>query len=609
MRTHDDHRPVRVLHVVGDSKFGGVATIIEGLARMSRAEGWEVDVLATDPVFQKFAREHGMGIVDMDVIRRPIRPFWDLAGLLRMRRFLESHDYRIVHTHTSKGGFVGRLAAWLAGVRVIVHTVHGFAFHEASPQPTLRFYTWLEKMAARWCDRITAVSEFHRDWALRLNICPPSRIVAIPNGIADRFRAPAGGAAALRGQLGAAEDDVVVLSLARLAWDKGLEYLIRAAAMLPYTERRIHVVIAGDGPIRDSLEKLATLLGVTGRVTFLGFRSDVANLLAAADVVVVPSLREGLSISLLEAMAAGKGIIASSIGSQREVASQAECVRLVPPGNAVALRDAIAEIVHWPEIASRLGRRARALYESRYTEERMLGGYRELYLDLLKEKCAESGERRGAVGTQLVVRPAVAQDLAAIVAIHRRAFSDFFLTRLGSAFLDRYYRLVLQFRHGILLVSESGGAITGFVSGFVDPAGFYRFMWSNRWGFVWPVMQAVARHPSLAANVAHSVQRIQTTASEWPDGSCELSSIAVAPAVTGNGVGSALMKAFLDEAASRQACAVYLTTDAEDNPHANELYRRAGFQQVRRFLQRKGRWMNEYVIDSLRSEENCEAGT
>jgi hypothetical protein len=120
---------MKVLHIVGDSRFGGIARIILGLGRVARADGWEVDVLTTDPEVQDAFRSESMGIVNLDCIRRPIRPFWDLAGVFRLRSYLRRHRYGIVHTHTSKGGFVGRLAAWLAGVPVIVHTVHGRAPH------------------------------------------------------------------------------------------------------------------------------------------------------------------------------------------------------------------------------------------------------------------------------------------------------------------------------------------------------------------------------------------------------------------------------------------------------------------------------------------------
>lgn len=397
---HNDGR-LRVLHVVGDSRFGGAANIIVGLGRIAKSEGWEVDVLATNPVFQKFARDHGMGIVDLDVIRRRIRPLWDAGGALRLKQFLCRNPYRIVHTHTSKGGFVGRLAARMAGVPVIVHTVHGFAFHEASPAPVRLFYSALERMAADWCDRIVSVSEFHRDWALRLRMCTADRIVAIPNGVADVAATPEFAANGLRRRLGAHEGDLLVLSLARLAPDKGLEYLVRAVAMLPPLDRRVLIAIAGDGPMHDDMQRLIARLGVVGRVKLLGFRSDVTALLAACDVVAIPSLREGLSIALLQAMAAGKAIIATTIGSQREVSTHGEIAHLVPPGDATALCEAITLMAQRPDLAARLGATARSVFEHRYTEERMLASYRQLYFDLLNAKCpaaqAAVGKSKGLV--------------------------------------------------------------------------------------------------------------------------------------------------------------------------------------------------------------------
>jgi ribosomal protein S18 acetylase RimI-like enzyme len=198
-------------------------------------------------------------------------------------------------------------------------------------------------------------------------------------------------------------------------------------------------------------------------------------------------------------------------------------------------------------------------------------------------------------GTRLV-RQATPGDLPGIVNIHRKAFSQFFLTKLGSDFLSSYYDLVLHYRAGIMLVSEGSGGLEGLVCGFVDPAEFYRLMWRSRRAFVVPVLSALLRHPSLAAKVLDGVHRIQTRESEWPARSCELSSIAVAPEAGGNGLGKALMHAFLARARAMDAHCVYLTTDADGNDAANAFYRDVGFQHTRRFLQRKERWMNEYVI-------------
>jgi ribosomal protein S18 acetylase RimI-like enzyme len=130
-------------------------------------------------------------------------------------------------------------------------------------------------------------------------------------------------------------------------------------------------------------------------------------------------------------------------------------------------------------------------------------------------------------------------------------------------------------------------------------------MWRNKRTFALPVLSAIVRHPSLAARVLQGVQRIHTSASHEPAGSCELSSIAVAPDAATGGLGQTLVRAFLEEAWSKEAQCVYLTTDAEGNRPANALYQKVGFQRAQQFLQRRGRWMNAYVIHRMAAEDRC----
>jgi ribosomal protein S18 acetylase RimI-like enzyme len=209
-------------------------------------------------------------------------------------------------------------------------------------------------------------------------------------------------------------------------------------------------------------------------------------------------------------------------------------------------------------------------------------------------------------GKNGVVRTATTNDLPGIVNIHQKAFSHFFLTQLGSEFLRNYYGLVLDYRAGIMLVSEGPEILEGFACGFVDPAEFYQLMWRSKRIFAMPVLAALVRAPSLAAKVLSGVHRIHAPESEWPARSCELSSIAVAPETSGNGLGKVLMRAFLAQARSMDAQCVYLTTDADGNDAVNAFYRDVGFKPTRRFLQRKGRWMNEYVINGMEAGNNCE---
>jgi glycosyltransferase involved in cell wall biosynthesis len=372
----------RLLQIVGSSKFGGDSVLILELARAAEANGYEVDILATDPRFQELIRAQGVGLVDLDVIRRDIRPIWDLRGLVRLARFLRASSYSLVHTHTSKPGIVGRLAATMSDVPARIHTVHLFPFHEESgPWPT-RTYVAAERLAARWCDRIITVSEFHRDWASLLGIGKPGQVKAIPNGVPTERVDSRRSREEVRAELGV-QRDFVVLSNGRLAEQKGLEYLVRAAPLLVKATPPITILLAGEGPLRQSLSALAKQLGVTDRVKFTGFRSDVGDLLAAADLVALPSLWEGLSISLLEAMAAGKAIVTTSIGSNREVTRDGAAAVLIQPKDPPALATAIRSLANDSERRKSLGRRAREEQQARYTLDRMLDAYLAEYDELL----------------------------------------------------------------------------------------------------------------------------------------------------------------------------------------------------------------------------------
>lgn len=360
---------MKILHVVGGSEFGGASMVITEIARAAASRGDEVAVLTTNLRFQEHLRAVAprVGIVDLDVARRRINPVRDLRDVLRLRRHLKRHPFDVVHTHTSKGGIIGRLAARLAGVGAIVHTAHGFAIHERSGRLATAAFAFVERRAARWAHLIVTVSEFHREWALRLRLCRADKVIAIPNGIGDPGVAPVSRSTA---------DARAVLCVSRLEPGKGIEELVEAATRVA-SVTPVRFLVAGEGSWRAELQR--RIEAAAAPVELLGFRSDVAELMRRAAVVVLPSHREGLPIVALEALAAGSAIVASAIGAHREALGFGEAGRLVAVGDASAMAVAITELLTDPAAAAALGGRARTRFEAEYRVEVMTRRYLTVY--------------------------------------------------------------------------------------------------------------------------------------------------------------------------------------------------------------------------------------
>jgi glycosyltransferase involved in cell wall biosynthesis len=377
---------VKILHVVGDSKYGGASTGILRLARFWRSVSWDVEILTTDTEMQRIAQLEGVKVLPMDVIWRDIRPWRDLVGLWRLYKHLRANSYTIVHTHTTKAGFVGRLAAWMADVPIVLHTVHGFAFHEASSAWKILFYTALERIASFGCRRVITVSHFHETWGRKLGISAPHKIMAIPNGIPAAPAIDENEVREIRDGWHVKPGQLVIFTPGRLAAEKGLEDLVEAISLLDgATLDRIRVVIAGEGVLRPQLEKLVEEKGLTSHFQFLGFQQNIPTLLAATDLVVLPTWREGLSIALLEAMAQGRAVLTTTIGSNREATDEGEAALLVSPRRPNELSVAISQAVGCPDLLAEMGQRAKRIFEERYTQERMLSCYHQLYVSSLKE--------------------------------------------------------------------------------------------------------------------------------------------------------------------------------------------------------------------------------
>jgi glycosyltransferase involved in cell wall biosynthesis len=388
---------IRVLHVLGGSQFGGAIWVVKSYAEALQEHGCEVTVYTSVERAADVFRGAGCDIISSPEMVREINPPRDAMALLRLAHACRDGRFDVVHTHTSKGGIIGRAAAWLAGVPVVLHTVHGFAFHDSSGRASRTFYATLERAAARLSDRVITVSDYHRRMALRLHIASAGRVVTIHNGISRSRLVVSRDRDEVRQELGMETTDILIVAIGRLAQQKGLETLLIALPEIVRRDPRIHLAIVGEGPLRTELEERARFSGLGSHVRFLGFRTDVGDILNASDLVAAPSLWEGLSISILEAMALGKPIVTTDIGSNLELVEDGVSGLLVPPRDSTALAEAIVRVAGDPDLAGRLAAAARERFDRAFTERAMKDALWNVYEAVLREKTLlkDTGAARG----------------------------------------------------------------------------------------------------------------------------------------------------------------------------------------------------------------------
>jgi len=331
---------------------------------------------------------HGMKVRLFRNLVQPLDPARDVRSLVDLVRFLRKNSYHIVHTHNSKGGFIGRLAARLAGIPVIIHTVHGFAFHDQESPWKRYLYLTLERIASHWCDVMIFVSQPLIDWALREQVVGRRKIEKIYSGIQlDKFK-PVGGQEQkeIRQRWGLEGDDVVIGIVSKLWEGKGHSVLIDAFAEIKRSVARAKLLIVGEGHLYDDLCKMARGRGVSSDVIFTGFQKDVAPLIAIFDVAVLPSFFEGMGRVLLEAMAMEKPVVASRVGGIPDVVEDGVTGILVSPGNANELARAIKKILGDRKLSREMGKAGRRKMTESFSADFMVKEINRVYRTVMYRK-------------------------------------------------------------------------------------------------------------------------------------------------------------------------------------------------------------------------------
>jgi glycosyltransferase involved in cell wall biosynthesis len=329
------------------------------------------------------AAARGVTVEVIEGLGREIRPLNDLRAFFALLRLIRAFRPHVVHTHASKAGLLGRLAAVLGRVPVVVHTYHGHVLRGYFGWLKTLVFRGAERALAASCDALIAVSESVREDLLRLRVAPPARIRVVPLGL-DLVPLsgvlPRGG---LRKVAGVPDAAPLVGIVGRLAPIKDVGSFLEAAALVRRSLPGAHFAVVGDGEERGALEGQARALGLGDAVHFHGWRRDMAAVYGDLDLVVNASRNEGTPVALIEALAAGRAVVATDVGGTPDVLARGAHGVLVPPGDPPALAAAILESLQAPVRAQERARAGQASVLVRHAAARLVGDVDGLYRELL----------------------------------------------------------------------------------------------------------------------------------------------------------------------------------------------------------------------------------
>ncbi|MCE5249114.1 glycosyltransferase family 4 protein [bacterium] len=376
---------ITVIEVITRLDRGGSAEMVLDLVRELSRDGVRVVLITgktTNPQtdLDVFAAQYGVDLIIVPQLVREISPLNDGIAFLNIRRIIKRIKPDIVHTHTSKAGIVGRFAAWSADVGHIVHTPHGHIFYGYYNPIVTWFFVLAERLAARITEKITTLTRQGLTDHVRKGIAEENKFTVIPGGVdVRRFKNASG--EPVRSETGF-RDRKIVGWAGRIDPIKNCSLFIEAASIVMKRKGDVCFIVAGDGKESDIVKKQSDERGLSGRVVFLGNRSDMPEVMAAFDIFVLSSHNEGFGRVLVEAMAAGAVPVSVKVGGTSDVIEDGVSGILVPPENAEAIADAVCGLLEDNALYNRLrdsGKKRADLFDSRAVIDR----FEELYAGIL----------------------------------------------------------------------------------------------------------------------------------------------------------------------------------------------------------------------------------
>jgi len=332
------------------------------------------------------------GEVPLEIVnqlRRPVNPIRDWVSYLKIKNAIQRFQPDVVHTHSAKGGILGRAAAWSLGVPAIVHTVHGAPFHPYQSGAARATIRMCERWAAGLCHSMVSVADAMTDLLVENGVAPREKFTTLYSGMdvepllrADENRDRA------RSQLGYEPEHIVIGKIARLFRLKGHEYVIRAAKKVVQQNPNVRFLFVGDGTLRKTLQRQIKTAGLENYFQLVGLvpSEQIPELIGAMDIVVHASLREGLARVLPQSLVAGRPVVSYEIDGASEVVLPNRTGLLVPPKSIEQLGSALTRLANDSQFRRNLGDEGRQLFTDQFRHERMTSKLRSLYQKLLLNK-------------------------------------------------------------------------------------------------------------------------------------------------------------------------------------------------------------------------------
>lgn len=386
-------RQIRVLHII-EATTGGTRRHLKDLVTHLDPERFDISVICSTQRDRTFLydiedmRARGVKVRVVQMVRE-IHPLSDFLALLKLIRMVQPELYDIVHTHSSKAGFLGRVVGRVKDVSIIVHTPHVFPFEMDVPKIFRTFYLRLERFLAPFTDRFICVCNAGRAVAMQACLAPSLKFTVIENGIEPVEKLSAdftSKSAELQRTLNLTDNNIVIGTVGRLTRQKGHHVLVEAMRIVVSRFPHLRLVMVGEGELEAKIKLLIKDTGLSNYCHIIPPVGTMLHYYSIFDIFVLPSLWEGLPYSLLDAMAMAKPIIASAVGGVPEVIENGKCGLLVPPRDKQALVDTISKLASDIELRYQLGNTSAEVVRKKYRLDEMVKRTEKLYEVLVHEK-------------------------------------------------------------------------------------------------------------------------------------------------------------------------------------------------------------------------------